>query len=101
VIMDSFERRYPSANGLWRVDVKDNNLDAVFAFIRSKAEADREIANSYIEKGLPLAFVARMLGRPAAAFVQFVRSLGSDIFTCDGNNEERNAAYAVAARSRP
>jgi tetratricopeptide (TPR) repeat protein len=100
VIMDSFERRYPSANGLWRVDVKDNNLDAVFAFIRSKAEADREIANSYIEKGLPLAFVARMLGRPAAAFAQFVRSLGSDIFTCDGNNEERIAAYAIAAEAR-
>jgi cellulose synthase operon protein C len=85
---------------LWRVDVKDNNLDAIFAFIRSKAEADREIANSYIEKGLPLAFVARMLGRPAAAFAQFVRSLSSDIFTCDGNNEERIAAYTVAAEAR-
>jgi hypothetical protein len=100
ILMDGFERRYPTANGLWRVELKDNDLDAVFAFIRKKAEADREVANSYIEKGLPLAFVARILGRPPAAFAQFVRSLDADIITCQGNDEERAIAYALAASAR-
>jgi cellulose synthase operon protein C len=100
VIMAEFERRYPGVNGLWRVDIKDQNLEAVFDFIRKKAEADRETANAYIEKGLPLAFVARMLGGEPTGFAQFVRSLGADIITCQGNEEERAAAYALAIKAR-
>jgi hypothetical protein len=100
ILMDGFERRYPTANGLWRVELKDNDLAEVFSFIRKRAEADREVANSYIEKGLPLAFVARMLGRPPVAFSQFVRSLDADIITCQGNDEERNLAYASAESAR-
>jgi cellulose synthase operon protein C len=100
ILMNDFETRYPGANGLWRVDIKDQELQPVLDFIRKKAEADREIAASYTEKGLPLSFVARMLGGEPAGFAQFIRSLDSDIVTCLGNEVERRAAFELAQKAR-
>jgi tetratricopeptide (TPR) repeat protein len=100
VIMNEFEKRYPGANGLWRVDVGEKDIQPLLDVVRKKAEADRDVATNYIEKGLPLSFVARMLGGEPAGFAQFIRSLDADIVACVGTDAERQDAYKLAEEAR-
>ncbi len=100
VLMNDFERRFPNHGGMWRFSVKEGDVAPVLDLIRKKSEADREIAKSYTEKAVPLAFVARMMGGRPGSFAHFLRRLGIDVLTCQGGLDERDAAIAVAVAFR-
>ncbi len=99
-ILDEFETRFPDKLGISRFTVQDDNFDAVFDMVRRRAEQSQKAATSYLERPLPLAFVARLMGGDVASFAAFVRSLGGDIVTCAGSREERTAALKLARDRR-
>jgi len=99
-ILDEFETRFPDKLGISRFTVHDDNFDAVFDMVRRRAEQSQKAATSYLERPLPLAFVARLMGGDVASFAAFVRSLDGDIVTCAGSREERTAALKLARDRR-
>ena len=68
--------------------------------MRELAESDLEQVRLYTEQGWPLSFAARMVGRDVFAFASYLRQLGHDIVTCDGNAPERAAAIELAKQHR-
>ncbi len=72
----------------------------ILELVKKRAEASRENAELYISKSFPLSFVARLVGGNAAGFAQYVKSLGVDIVSCIGTQEERDAAVKLAIRHR-
>ena len=100
VAMERFEQKFPDAKGMWRFTVKDNDVSGMLDMICQLSEANQERAKSYTEGGLPLAFVARMMGGDAASFAQYVRSLGGNIVTCTGRDDEFAAAGKLAIDAR-
>lgn len=99
-IMDEFEIRYPGVPGLSRVMMKEGDVSEALAMIRRSAEQNERTARLYIDEYVPLAMVARALGGDPVGFAQYIRSLRSDIVTCTGSGEERQAACATALAAR-
>ena len=100
VLMNEFERRFPNQGGMWRFSVKEGDIGPVLDLVKKKAEATQEIARSYKDKAVPLAFVARMIGGRPGTFVHFLNRLGIDVFTCQGGLDERDAAITLAIAFR-
>lgn len=100
VLLNDFERRYPGHGGIWRFTVNDGDVSAVLDMVRQQSEANRELAKSYTEKQLPLAFVARLMGGDAASFAQYLTTIGSEVITCVGTHAERGLAIDLATAAR-
>lgn len=99
-VFEEFETRFPGKPGLARFTVGQDNIDSVLDVVRRSAEQNIKNAQIYMEKPVPLAFVARGLGGDAVSFAQFVRQLGGRIITCIGNVPERTAAIRLARNHR-
>lgn len=100
--MEHFETRFRGFNGLIRVALKGDDITPVLEAVRARAEATRQTAQSYIDRQLPLEWVARMSGGDPISFASYIRSLGLDVFTCVGTQAERDAALerSLAYRGR-
>ena len=85
---------------MWRMSVKEGDVSEVLDVIRKLSEANQQRAKQYTEGSLPLSFVATMMGGNAPSFAQYVRSLGANIVTCAGANEEFDAASRSAEAAR-
>jgi hypothetical protein len=80
--------------------MEDGDIQPVLDVVRRRAEHNLELARAYLEKHLPLAFVARMLGTDVSSFAAFVRQIGGDIATCHGGAKERSDAIQRARASQ-
>lgn len=99
-IIENFETRFPGHQGFSTFSVEEGDVSSVFEIVRIRAERNEKIARSYIEKDLPLEYVARLLGGDVSSFAAYVRSLGADVVTCEGGVEERSAAIEEVLKSR-
>ena len=100
VIMDQFETRFPGHGGLWQIQSTEGDITPFLDAVRAMEESDRDRARMYTDQKMPLAFVARMMGRDVLSFAAYVRQLGHDILTCEGNQKERDDAIALAIQHR-
>lgn len=100
LIFEQFEIRYPGARGLSRFTTDENDASKTLDLVRQVAETNRRLAQPYLDGKVPLGLIARMLGGDPLNFAHYVRNLGSDIVTCIGTAEERDAAIALAMKSR-
>lgn len=100
VILGEFETRFPAHGGLWGVQTKGTDIAPILDAVRELAESDLDQVRLYTEQGWPLSFAARMVGRDVFAFASYLRQLGHDILTCDGNAPERAAAIELAKQHR-
>lgn len=99
-ILENFESRFPGQNRLSSFTMENGDIQPVLDVVRRRAEHNQGLARSYLEKELPLAFVARMLGTDVSSFAAFVRQMGGDIATCRGSAKERSEAIHQARRGR-
>lgn len=99
-ILDQFEYRFPDHGGLWQIRSVGDDITPFLNAVRQLEESDRAVADRYVGQKLPLAMVARMMGRDALSFASYVRQRGHDIITCDGKLPEREAAISLAVQHR-
>jgi tetratricopeptide (TPR) repeat protein len=97
-LMENFETRFPGANGLYNVTMRDGDIQPVLDQVRRISESNRKLADLYLIKHLPLTLVASHLGGDTVGFVDYVRSLNFNIETCAGTEAERLAAEAIIAK---
>lgn len=103
MIMNEFETRFPGVDGLWRIDCQPGNIQPLLDTIRMQAEVRRnKIEDLYLSHHLPLSIVARSVGSDEVSLSQYLLQTGLDIFCCNGNLDEREAAiaYVIAARGK-
>lgn len=91
-VTENFETRFPAAKGLWRMTMAEGDVQPALDFVKRAAEADRKVADLYLEKGFALNMVAAHVTGSTVAFADYIRSAGHDIQTTRGLSAERNAA---------
>jgi cellulose synthase operon protein C len=93
-IMETLPSRFPAAQGIYRFQVKENDLAPILDQVKSLSERDTEIFNVYLRDGYPLGLVSSLLGRSSIEFAGQVVGRGEVIRTCFGTGPERHAAIA-------
>lgn len=62
-IMETLPSRFPAARGIYRFQVKENDLAPFLDQVKSLSERDTEIFNLYFRDGYPLGLVSSLLGQ--------------------------------------
>ncbi len=101
VLMGTFGRRFPSAQGLTRFTVPEGDIQPFLKLVKEDAEARREyVERTYVKGGLPLAFVATAARQNPLGMANYVRDLGFDILTSDGTLADRELGISNAREYR-
>lgn len=101
VVMNEFEKRFPMANGLWKVSIEDGNIQPILDLIREQAEARREhVQRIYVQQHAPLALAAPILGTDVISLAHYIRRLGLNIVTNVGRLQERDEGISLATTHR-
>jgi tetratricopeptide (TPR) repeat protein len=97
-IMGSFQKLFPQTEGLERVQVypdKPGGFQPVFDRVRQRQEAIDQAFGRYSAGVLPIALLARSLGRETVeTFIGLIEA-HRPILVCDGNEQERKAAITA------
>ena len=72
--------------------MRDGDVQPALDQVRKVAETNRQMADLYLEKRIPMAMNAALLGGDASGFADYIRSLGETIVACTGTHSERAAA---------
>jgi cellulose synthase operon protein C len=91
-IGDSFETRFPDANGVYSFTMKDEDIQPMLDMVKRQAEANQHLAKQYVD-GVPISFVTARIHRDPISFAEYLRSQGEPIRTCIGNGQERELAF--------
>ena len=97
-LMASFHVRFPEAEGLRRMTIKDEDekpSDEIEEALREKAEAAEESLELCEKRNLPLRLVGRLLGTDPIEMLAGMIEDGRPIRTCGGAAAERAAAFAA------
>ena len=99
-VMENFQTRFPDAKGLYRVAIREGNLQPALAQVKKLAENNRRLADLYLVQHLPMTMVASQFGGDPIGFAEYVRSLDRNIEACVGTEPERIAARETIVRHR-
>jgi transcription elongation GreA/GreB family factor len=99
-VIENFQTRFPDAQGLYRIAMKEGDVQPALDQVKKTSETNRKLADLYFLQHLPMALVASRLGGDAVGFADYVRSLGANIETCAGNEPERAAARKIIEHHR-
>lgn len=91
-IGNSFETRFPDANGVYSFTMKDDNIQPMLEVVKRQAEANQHFAQQYVD-GIPMSFVTARIHRDPISFAEYLRSENHYIRTCIGNHQERDLAF--------
>lgn len=98
--IESFEDNFPDENGFYQIRLKANDIQPIFDQIKQVSEANRRIADLYLENNFPLNMAAHRLGGNSVRFSEYIRSLGFEIQTCEGTSIERIRSSELIASSK-
>lgn len=99
-IQTNHATRFPEATDLFEVSIKDDDISPVLDLIRANAEHGKRIERTYAENPVPLAMIAAGAKKNAIELADQFRSVGIDLRTCIGEQDERDAAIDAARNSR-
>lgn len=99
-VMENFEKRFPDAKGFYTVTMVDGDIQPALDQIRRASESNRKLADLYLVQNVPLNMVAERLGGDTIGFIEYIRSLDTDVRTCVGMEAERLAARALIFQHR-
>ena len=88
----SFGQRFPSATGFASVPISKGDIEPVLGLVRRKSKESRNLANLYLVKNVPLAFLARNMSGGSIALANYIVSIGEDVRVCMGSEDEVNEA---------
>ncbi len=94
-VMENFQTRFPDAQGFHRFTSENGNIEPMLQDIRNRAEANRQIADFYLQQHLPMAFVAPQMGGNEIELADYVRYLGEEVRVCIGTDAERLGALSL------
>jgi tetratricopeptide (TPR) repeat protein len=95
-IMDTFNVRFPEAKGLHRVTTQGEDISPILDEVKLHSERRHAIADLYLEKKIPLAFIAAMTHTEVIKLASGITEFGREITTCYGNEAERSMAESLA-----
>ena len=99
-ILDEFEQRFPGVPGLTRFTAPEGDVAKMLEVIRETSQQSQNAVLLYNQNKLPLAAIARRLGGDPVSFANYVRSLGEQIWTCEGTLPEQVEAVQAAKNAR-
>jgi hypothetical protein len=99
-LMENFSHRFPNHTGMFKVAVRQlegasSDFSELMRAVEDLAARDRSISNQYVEDGLPLPVIAKMLGEHPVLAWGKLSGRRHGIIVCDGNSEEIEAARQV------
>lgn len=85
-VMETYERRFPKHPGLWSMKIgkSEDGISGLLDIIKEQSERDRSNLNLYLEKRLPMAVVAPMLGVNFLTLASRIRHSGNPIISNTG-----------------
>ena len=86
----TFNQTYPEAKGFASVPIADGEIDPVLDLVRRRSEEARAQADHYLEKDLPMEFVAKERPGGSIEFARYIASIGQEVRVCVGTQEERS-----------
>ncbi len=90
--METFNVRFPEAKGFYRVTTQEGDISSILDEVKSHSEKSQAIADLYLEKKIPLSFIAALVHTETIKFASGITQFGRDISACYGNVSERSAA---------
>ena len=93
-LSNSFGQRFPDARGFASVPMAEGDIEPALELVRRNSEEWRTMANLYLIKNLPLAFVARDIQGGSIALAEYLVSIGEDVRVCIGLEDEGNEALS-------
>ena len=94
-ISKNFSQWFPDVRGFASVPMPDGDVEPVLEMVRHTSEEWRTMANHYLVKNLPLAFVASNIHGGSIAFAGYLVSIGEDVRVCIGLEDEGNEALGL------
>ncbi|PYD28854.1 hypothetical protein [Pseudomonas syringae] len=94
-VCQTYETRFPTAGGLWSLQVEDNNIDSLLALIQRQNEWDDVLFGEIFEKNMPLEIASGLSKKGIFDVYDLVRSRSGMISTCVGTKEERQGAMQL------
>ena len=99
-LAQSFGQRFPDAPGFASMTIANNDFEPILELVRRQSQAARVRADSYLEKGLPIAVAAGDTPGGGIAFAQYLYSAGMQLRVCSGTAEELKEALALVRDHR-
>jgi len=99
-VMENFEKRFPEAKGFHRIATAAGDIQPVLDQVRRVSESGRKVADLYLQTNFPISIVASRRGENAIRFAEYIRALGFDIRTCNGDEAERLGAQELIDQRR-
>lgn len=100
--LDQFNERFPRANGLQKFTFDPNSpdpLEDIRAIVKACAGADQRILGDYQSKGIPLAFVATLIGKDPLDVWGGLPTVDMPFQVCRGTHFERGAAIEIVKQN--
>ncbi len=94
--MDQFNERFPRANGLLKFTYDPDTADPMEdmrTIVKTCAETDQKLLQDYRSKGIPLSFVASLIGKDPLDAWSGLSSIDIDFLVCHGTRQEREQAF--------
>ncbi|MGD0186203.1 MAG: hypothetical protein ABSC25_13265 [Roseiarcus sp.] len=99
-VMENFQTRFPGATGLYRITMREGDIQPALDQVKNTSEANRKLADLYLLQHVPITMVVSRFGGDVIGFAEYIRSLDANIETCVGNDPERFAARDIILRRR-
>jgi tetratricopeptide (TPR) repeat protein len=96
-LQENFERRFPDAKGIVRIDVPENDISALIEQIKRQGEREQKRAENYAANQFPLVIAAGKHRAGAVGFADYLLSLEMDVSTATGNPVEFERAQDLIA----
>ena len=87
-LSSTFNQTYPEATGFASVPIADGEIAPVLDLVRRRGEEARVEADLYLEKNLPMEFVAKDRPGGSIEFARYIASIGQEVRVCIGTQEE-------------
>lgn len=94
-VCQTYETRFPTAGGLWSLQVENNNIDSLLALIQRQNDWDDALFGQILEKSMPLEIASGLSKKGIFDVYDLVRSRSGMISTCIGTKEERQGAMQL------
>lgn len=99
-VMENFEKRFPDAQGLYKITMQEGDIQPALDEVRRVAENDRKLADLYLNNNFPINLIVSRRGGDTIRFVEYLRFLDNDIRTCAGTEAERFAARELLKKHK-
>lgn len=97
-VMENFQRLFPESGGLERVAIdtsQQGGLGEIVERLQQRQAAIDDAFGMYESELVPIAFIAKSLGREIIETFIAIAQSGRDIRVCEGTQQERDVALAA------